>query len=86
MTHLRWTVGPVAILFHLLVITQSIVGRKPGVRHARRWLRRVVVLRRPKLLVTTLQLVTLLWHSAIVRVRLLVVVTTTVSHIWHIGV
>lgn len=84
--HLRWTVGPIAILFHLLVVTQSIVGWKPRVRHARCWLRGVMVLRRPELLVTALHFVALLWHSAIVRVCLLVFVAATVPHVWHVCV
>lgn len=54
MTHLRRTVRPVSILFHLLIVAQSIIGWKPGVGHARRRLGRVMVLRRPKLLLTAL--------------------------------
>ena len=84
--HLRRTVRPIAILFHLLVIPQSVVRRKPGVGHAGCWLRGVVVLCRPELLVAALHLVALLRHRAVVRVRLLVLMAAAVPHIGHVGV
>lgn len=84
--HLRRTVWPVAILLHLLVIPQPVVRRKPGVGHAGRRLRGVVVLRRPELLVAALQLVALLRHGAVVRVRLLVLMAAAVPHVGHVGV
>lgn len=84
--HLRWTIWPVAILFHLLIVTQSVVGWEPRVWHSGRRLRRVMVLCRPELLVASFHLVSLLRHSTIVRVSLLVVVATAVPHVWHVGV
>lgn len=85
-SHLRRTVRPVAILLYLLVVPQSVIRWKPGVRHARRRLRGVVVLRRPKLLVAALHLVALLWHGTVVRVRLLMLMASAVAHIGHVSV
>lgn len=81
--HLSGTIGPVAVLLHLLVVAEPVVGRKPRVWHARCGLRGVVVLRRPQLLVAAVHLVALLRHGAIVRVRLLVLMPTAVPHIRH---
>lgn len=85
-THLRWAIWSVAILFHLLIISQSVVGWEPWVWHSGRRLRRVMVLCWPELLVASLHLVPLLRHRAIVCVCLLVVVATTVPHVRHVGV
>lgn len=84
--HLRRTVRPVAILFHLLIIAQSIIRWKPGVGHSGRRLRGVMVLRRPELLVAAFHLVALLRYCAIMRVGLLVVVPTPVPHVRHVSV
>lgn len=83
MPHLGGTVWPVTILFHLLVVSQAIIGRKPWVG---RRLRGVVVLGRSQLLVAALHLVALLRHRAIMRVRLLVFVATAVAHVRHVRV
>lgn len=85
-SHLRWAIRPIAILFHLLVVTQPIVGWEPWIGHTRRWLGGVMMLRWPELLVASFHLVSLLRHRAIMRVCLLMVMSTTVPHIWHIGV
>lgn len=85
MTHLGRTVRPVTVLLHLRVVTQPVVRWKSRVGHPRRWLGRVVVLRWPELLVAAVHLVPLLRHRAVVRVRLLVLMTT-VPHVWHVCV
>lgn len=85
MTHLRRTVRPVAVLFHLLIVPQPVVRRKPRVRHPGRGLRRVVVLRRPELLIAAVHLVPLLRHRAVMRVSLLVLMAP-VPHVRHVRV